>query len=257
MTDHDDDHDRTWFRAAVDPTLDAHPVADRWAELERHRELEPPLVVSLVPRPPRRPRRWVLAAAVAVVVLVAGAVALSIGDDGDDPTAAPPATTAPTTTTFPPTTTPSTPTTEGPTTTTTTTTTVPPGPLVEVPEVQRRIDLASFGLDVRYLDRANPEVAEGAVVSQDPAPGTEVPEGSLVVVIMSGGGPVMAFEELPPEAQAFTESLPDYRATEPIRRIPTGRGEAYKTDAWLFGPCPAVDDAALTVLDPSYDTRCY
>ncbi len=253
MTDHDDDHDRTWFRAAVDPTLDAHPVADRWADVERHRGQEPPLVVSLVPRPPRRRHRWVLAAAVAVVVLVAGAVALSIGDDGDDPTAAPPATT---TTTFPPTTTPSTPTTEGPTTTTTTTT-VPPGPLVEVPEVQRRIDLASFGLDVRYLDRANPEVAEGAVVSQDPAPGTEVPEGSLVVVIMSGGGPVMAFEELPPEAQAFTASLPDYRPTEPIRRIPTGRGEAYKTDAWLFGPCPAVDDAALTVLDPSYDTRCY
>ncbi len=258
MTDHDDDLDRAWFRDAVDPTLGAHPVADRWDDLERQSELEPPLVVAVVPRPPRRRQRWLLATAVAAVALVVVAVGLAaVRDDGGDRTAAPTSTTPPPTSAIPPPTTPTTPSTEAPTTTTTTTTTAPPGPLVEVPEVQRRIDLASFGLDVRYLDRANPEVAEGAVVSQDPAPGTEVPEGSLVVVIMSGGGPVMTFDELPPEAQAFTESLAGYRATEPIRRIPTGRGEAYKTDAWLFGPCPAVDDAALTVLDPSYDTRCY
>lgn len=256
MTDHDDDPDRTWFRAAVDPTLDAHPVADRWADVERRSGQEPPLVVSLVPRPPRRRNWWVLAAAVATVVLVMGGVALGVvRNDEADRTAA---TTAPTSSVAPPSTTPSTPSTETPTTTTTTTTTsVPPGPLVEVPEVQRRIDLASFGLDVRYLDRATTTVPEGDVVSQDPAPGTPVPEGSLVVVIMSGGGPVTSWPQIPDEARAFTGTLPGYRTTEPIRLVRTSVGEAYKVDAWLYGPCAAVDEAARVLLDPSYDARCY
>lgn len=246
----DDGDDRTWFRRAVDPVLDAHRITDRWDDLRARVEERPPLVVALVPPRSARGRRTRLLAAAAAVVVAAlvgvGVLVATSGDGPSSPQAAPPVT----------------PTSRGPvstgtTTSTTTTTTVPPGPLVTVPAVQRRIDLSDMGLDVRYLDRADEEVAEGAVVSQDPAPGTSVPEGSLVVVVMSGGGPVMEWADLPPEARAFTDELEGYQRPEPIRRVPTDVGEAYKTDAWLFGPCPAVDLAAPTILDPTYDARCY
>lgn len=269
MTDPNEHDDRTWFRDAVAPVLDAHDAEDRWDALRDQVEDEPPLVVSLVPRRTHSVRRRLLALAAAAIVVVVGAVVLvAARDGGEAPTASP--TTASTTaaspsppsSTPPPATNPPPPSTKPPSTDTTTTTitsppTVPPAELVEVPPVQSRISLASFGLDVRYLDRANPAVAEGAVVSQDPAPGVRVPEGSLVVVIMSGGGPVMAWEELSPEARSFTDSIPDYRRTEPIRRVPTDAGEAYKVDAWLFGPCAAVERARPTILDPSFDTTCY
>jgi hypothetical protein len=285
VTDPHDPHDTgepgddaTWFRAAVDPVLDAHRPSSGWSAVRRRlgAEARPPLVVALVPR--RRGRERVVLAAAAVAVLAGIALALLLVDrdgspDTDRQAGAPeptdrradpdPATTdAAPSADAAPSTTPAPSTDAAPSTAPAPSTEVPPstepvGPLVEVPPVVRRIDLSPVGLDVRYLDRANPGVAEGAVVSQDPQPGTQVPEGSLVVVVMSGGGPVTDWASLPAQARTFTDGLMGYHRSEPIRVVQTSAGEAYKTDAWLFGPCPAVARAIATVLDPSYDDRCY
>ncbi|HXH58878.1 PASTA domain-containing protein [Iamia sp.] len=274
MTDPHDPHDTdeagddaAWFRAAVDPVLDAHRPSSGWAAVRRRLGAEEPspLVVALVP-PRRRGRERVVLTAAAVAVLAGIALALLLVDrDGSPDTdrrAGAPETTDRRADPDPATTDAAPSIDAAPSTAPAPSTEVPPstepvGPLVEVPPVVRRIDLSPVGLDVRYLDRANEGVAEGAVVSQDPQPGAQVPEGSLVVVVMSGGGPVTDWASLPAEARTFTDGLMGYHRSEPIRLVQTSAGEAYKTDAWLFGPCPAVARAIATVLDPSYDDRCY
>jgi hypothetical protein len=242
--------DPGWFRAAVAPVLDAHAPRDRWADLRRQVEDRPPLVVALVPRRrgwvPRGPSRWLAVAALALLVAVGALLVAAASDPGGSSSERAASSVLPRSS-VPPLT----------ATTGTTRATTPAAPLVEVPAVQRRVDLAAAGLEVRYVDLADAAVPEGAVVSQTPAPGERVPEGSLVVVVMSGGGPVTTWGDLPPRAKAFTDDLADYQRSEPIRRVLTAAGEAWKTDGWLFGPCGTMPEARAALLDPTYDERCY
>lgn len=239
----DDAADGAWFRAAVAPVLATHTPRDRWADLRRQVAEQPRLVVAVVPRRRRPPRAaaWLVAAALVVVALLA--VVVAADDDGERA-----ATTASSTSVAP-----STATTE---VGTTRSTSARP-PLVVVPAVQRRAPIEGTPLDVRFVDLADATVPEGAVVSQTPAPGELAPEGSVVVVVMSGGGPVTTWGALPPEAKAFTDGLTAYQRGEPIRRVLTSAGEAFKVDGWLFGPCPTMPEARAAVLDPAYDEDCY
>lgn len=239
----DDAADGAWFRAAVAPVLATHSPRDRWADLRRQVAERPRLVVAVVPRRRRPPRAaaWLAAAALVVVALLA--VVVASDDDGERAATSAPPSSAPT---------------SAPTTEVGTTRSSSPGPpLVPVPAVQRRAPLEGSGLQVRFVDLADAAVPEGAVVSQTPAPGELAPEGSVVVVVMSGGGPVTTWDALPPEAKAFTDGLSAYQRGEPIRRVVTSAGEAFKVDAWLFGPCTTMPEARAALLDPSYDEDCY
>lgn len=237
--------DRDWFRDAVDPILGAHEPRDRWRDLRRQVEERPRLVVPVGPRRRSRPGggAWLAAALLVAALLGAAVVAIGGGDDGEGRAGPDPSSTVSTT--------------DAPSSTGATPPSTAGATLVEVPVVSRRVDLAPYGLQVRYLDLADAAVPEGAVVSQYPAPGVRVPEGEVVVVVMSGGGPVTRFDDLPPEARAFAEGLPDYQRAEPIRRVLTAAGEAFKTDAWLYGPCRTMPEARRALLDPSYAEDCY
>jgi hypothetical protein len=121
--------------------------------------------------------------------------------------------------------------------------------------------LAAAGITVSELEYravANASVPANRVVSQDPAAGISVPaDGSPVSLEVSAGGPTITFDKLPASVRAFTETLANYDPRELVLVTTTAKGIAYKTDAWLFGPCAAVDAAYRTYQDPRYDDRCY
>lgn len=73
--------DGTWFRAQIDPVLDAEPVADAWDEIAARAQ---GALLAPVPATAARPhaRRWLAAAA--VIVLLAGAALVVAGTRGDD-----------------------------------------------------------------------------------------------------------------------------------------------------------------------------
>ncbi len=71
------------------------------------------------------------------------------------------------------------------------------------------------------------------------------------------GGPAIVFDDLPAEAHAHAQTLAQFDETEPVLVSATAAGVAYKTDAWLFGPCDAVNAAYRTYADPSYGESCY
>jgi hypothetical protein len=107
----------------------------------------------------------------------------------------------------------------------------------------------------RYI--ASDDVELDVVMSQEPPPTTVTGADDPVAIDVSAGGPAISFDELPGQARSFTSQLPGYDKTEPILAVSTGQGMAYKIDAWLFGPCAAVDDAYRTFADPAYGDRCY
>jgi hypothetical protein len=109
--------------------------------------------------------------------------------------------------------------------------------------------------DARYI--ASDDIEIDTVMRQAPPPDTVVDADDPVAVYVSTGGPAIGFDELPEQARSFASQLPGYDQTEPILATPTEHGTAYKTDAWLFGPCPAVDEAYRTFVDASYGDRCY
>ena len=107
----------------------------------------------------------------------------------------------------------------------------------------------------RYV--ANHSVSQDFIVEQDPPPGGTLANNAAIKIIVSAGGPVLPFSALPEPAQAFARSLTGYDTSEPVLLSRTAQGDAYKTDAWLFGPCPAVQSAYRSYLDPAYDRACY
>ncbi len=106
-------------------------------------------------------------------------------------------------------------------------------------------------------DVANATIPAGVIVSQDPRPGTKWPMNAAINITVSAGGPAVAFTSLPAQAQTFARTLAGYDTTEPVLVSRTANGVAYKTDGWLYGPCPAVRAAYRTYRDPAYDVACY
>lgn len=109
--------------------------------------------------------------------------------------------------------------------------------------------------DAHYV--ADNDAPRGHIVSQIPPPGTAVRPDERLVVIVSAGGPALTVDDIVVAAAKLAETLPGFDPTELILARRTSRGVAYKTDAWLFGPCDAVELAAPTFQDPQYGTRCY
>jgi hypothetical protein len=114
-----------------------------------------------------------------------------------------------------------------------------------------------LGLDqavIRYV--ASNVVPVGTVVAQDPPAGDPVPPtGALVTMTYSAGGPAVPLDEVPSQAAGLLRDslLPD----EQVLLVTTDAGIAYKIDAALVGPCPAVVLAYRTFLDPRYSDHCY
>ena len=145
-------------------------------------------------------------------------------------------------------------------------------PTAEMPDVvgvtleEARIRLARANDDDNGIERggflvpryvANEEIPAGLIVAQG------VPAGSTwsiyddVPIEVSAGGPALDFAALPATARRLAEELDGYDTNEPILESTTTRGAVYKTDAWFFGPCAAVEDAAPAFADPEYGTSCY
>lgn len=82
------DEDACWFRAAVDPVLDARPVPDAWDEVRDRATgaVTPALALSVTGRPVSPARRWFLAAAVVALLAAIGGVVVVTDRGGDDPT---------------------------------------------------------------------------------------------------------------------------------------------------------------------------
>ena len=120
------------------------------------------------------------------------------------------------------------------------------------------LDTAGISADREYRAIANATVPADRLAAQRPAAGQPVPApGTEIVLEFSAGGPTITFAELPARARAFANTLMDYDETELILVTTTAKGVAFKTDAWLFGPCPAVDAAYRTYPDPTYGDKCY
>lgn len=101
------------------------------------------------------------------------------------------------------------------------------------------------------------DAPEGTVIAQTPAPGTPLDQVEEWELTVSAGGPVVAFEFLPPDVISFARGLPGMDVEEPLVERVTEFGTVYKTDRWLFGlDCDAVDAAYRTFSDARYDTTC-
>lgn len=110
--------------------------------------------------------------------------------------------------------------------------------------------------DQTTINRAD-DAPEGTVIAQDPAPGTPLSEIDNWTVTVSGGSPVVRFQDLPDDVRAYTRTLAGFDVDEPLVERQTEFGTVYKSDRWLFGlDCAAVDAAYRTFVDARYDTAC-
>ncbi len=127
--------------------------------------------------------------------------------------------------------------------------------LIEVVDLLRDAGLDSTIVSqARWL--ANPEVPAGAAYLQSPPAGTEVFDINVVTLVMSAGGPVISWDDVPIDLQELiaTQYTPD--RSEPVLVVETGSGRVYKTDALLFGPCNAVELAQNAFYDRVFDGLC-
>jgi hypothetical protein len=101
------------------------------------------------------------------------------------------------------------------------------------------------------------DAPEGTVIAQEPQPGVPLDEIEAWSLTVSEGGPVVRFDELPPDVAAFAVTLAGFNAADPLKVSTTDAGTVYKTDRWLFGlDCAAVNLAYRTFADARYDTAC-
>lgn len=120
--------------------------------------------------------------------------------------------------------------------------------------------LRDAGLDSTIVSQArwlaNPEIPAGAAYMQAPPAGTEVFDINVVTLVMSAGGPIISWDEVPTDLQELiaTQYTPD--RSEPVLVVETGSGRVYKTDDLLFGPCDAVELARNALYDRIFDGLC-
>jgi len=128
--------------------------------------------------------------------------------------------------------------------------------LIEVVDLLRDAGLDSTIVSqARWL--ANPDTPAGAAYMQSPPAGTEVFDINVVTLVMSAGGPIIGWDEVPIDLQeliATTQYTPD--RSEPVLVVETGSGRVYKTDELLFGPCNAVELAQNAFYDRDFDGLC-
>ncbi len=123
--------------------------------------------------------------------------------------------------------------------------------------VLRDAGFASFEVEWSVEWRASARRPAGEILTQTPRPGSAVESPMWVTVVLSEGGPVVGFSDLPRDVQAFATALPDFDPDEPLLAAVTPAGIAYKTDDWLFGECSAVELAYRISPDAAYNDRCF
>jgi len=135
-------------------------------------------------------RSWLAPVGIGIAVLVllgvlgTGMYLILTSDDGDEPVAAPSATSAPPATSAAPT--PSrTPSSAPPTSASPVPTTVEVPVLVGLPVDEARQRLADRGLRAETRREETTDAAPGTVVSSDPGPGEQVPQGSVVRLVVA------------------------------------------------------------------------
>ena len=120
--------------------------------------------------------------------------------------------------------------------------------------------LRDAGLDTTLVAQsqwiANAEVPAGTVTSQQPAPGVDVFDPNEVSLVMSAGGPVVSWADVPEGLRDMIEDGYTIDRTEPILVVETASGRVYKTDDLLFGPCEGVDQSRNTFYDRSFSGLC-
>ena len=127
--------------------------------------------------------------------------------------------------------------------------------LIEVVDLLR-----DAGLDSTIVSQAkwlaNPDIPAGTAYLQSPPAGTEVFDINVVDLIMSAGGPIISWDDVPIDLQELiaTQYTPD--RSEPVLVVETGSGRVYKTDDLLFGPCNAVELAQNAFYDRDFDGLC-
>ena len=125
--------------------------------------------------------------------------------------------------------------------------------LVGMSDSQAQEALTAVGItswvEIAYV--ASEETPKDHVIAQDPEPGE--PVASLIGwrLTYSAGGPAVPISDVPAEAADLLRGrLGD---GEEVLVVETNAGTAYKTNALLVGPCPAVEEAYRMARDPTYD----
>lgn len=120
--------------------------------------------------------------------------------------------------------------------------------------------LRANGIDSAVVDNADwiamDDVPAGSVARQTPLPGTDVFDPNVIHLVMSSGGPVIAWRDVPNDLQDMIAASYETDDSEPVLVVETASGPAYKTDALLFGSCLAVDLARNTFYDQSFSGLC-
>ena len=124
-----------------------------------------------------------------------------------------------------------------------------------------RNSLRDLGLDLEIVSQvhwiANPDVPNGRLISQSPPPGTELFDPNELSLVMSAGGPVVTWDDVPPDLQILASTDVAMDPTEPVLKMEMPGGTVYKTDDLLFGGCLAVDQARDTFYDGSFRRLCH
>lgn len=120
--------------------------------------------------------------------------------------------------------------------------------------------LRNAGLDAAIIGQsrwvADDRFPHGVVITQYPAPGTEVFDNNQVSLLISAGGPVTAWADIPANFREMVEDTFEIDESEPVLVVPTASGTVYKTDDLLFGPCTAVALASTFFYDQMFDRVC-
>lgn len=142
----------------------------------------------------------------------------------------------------------------------------PPLPIAVMPDLSGRRLIAAgnllreAGLDASSLERArwiaDSRIPVGGVSIQTPAPGANIFDPSEVVLVMSSGGPAIAWDDLPIGIQELVGKTDSLDRSEPVLVVETGSGRAYKTDNLLFGGCAAVDRIKDSFYDLDFQDVC-
>ncbi len=120
--------------------------------------------------------------------------------------------------------------------------------------------LRDAGLDRRAVERAswiaNPDVTIGTVSAQNPPAGAEVFDYDEIDLVLSSGGPIITWDEVPMTMKDLLNTVGSPNFDEPILVLDTEAGTAYKTDDLLFGDCTAVDLTKDSLYDREFGKLC-
>ena len=119
------------------------------------------------------------------------------------------------------------------------------------------LGLSDLTFDLEATWQASYRRPAGQILRHVPPAGQTIVAPLQLAVVVSEGGPVASFVDLPPDVRDFVATLPGFDVSQPLLQLETAAGSAYKNDDWLFGECAAVALAYRVSADASYLDRCF